>query len=323
MNKCFYRAITLGVLGLVGLSSAIANTVTLQQQWLQQEQQHIVGLSAYLVSEARAYQQHVTAYCAKPSDDGLLISQSLWRQNYLAYLPLQASALGPLVDLKLNWALSYWPDKKDTTGRKVKAALAGQQPLSSTHSNLRSQEFLLFEALSEQQRCVLLPDVVNQYVQAAEQVANNLPSDLATISPEQLSSDVLNSYRLQTSIMLRKLRAIYSAKHQRLRPYQGEAWRAKLSAQLLAEQLTGLARRYQRYLAIYLTSIDANLAKQTAAQFALLSKAMPTIEPNDQHAQLSDWAKAEPMLAKLDRLFANQVPQALSIELGFNNNDGD
>ncbi|WP_163130485.1 imelysin family protein [Agarivorans sp. Alg241-V36] len=323
MNKQFLRGLTMGVLSVMGLSCASANVS--QTQWLDQEKQTIANTSTQLLEQARNYQQQIESYCAKPSSEALLTSQRLWQQNYLAYLPLQSSALGPLVDLKLNWAISYWPDKKDTTGRKVKAALSNApMPLSDTHSNLRVQEYLLFESLSDQQRCSLLPGAVSRYVSATEQVSSGLQSaELEKLKVEQLRSDVLNSYRLQTSIMLRKYRAMYSAKHSRLRPYQGEAWRANISAQLLAEQLSLLQARYQQGLAPFLASEDSKLAKQVSEQFAALIPLMPSQEPSDEKAKLAVWQQAEPHLAKLDSLFANQIPQALSIELGFNNNDGD
>ncbi|WP_220718753.1 imelysin family protein [Agarivorans litoreus] len=325
MKKPFLRGLTMGLLGVLGLSCANASANTSQQQWLEQEKQSIAKVSAQLLEQARSYQQHIESYCAHPSPEALLTSQLLWKQNYLAYLPLQSSALGPLVDLKLNWAISYWPDKKDTTGRKVKAALSNApMPLSNTHSNLRVQEYLLFETLSDQQRCSLLPGVVNRYVSATEQVSSGLQSaKLEKLKVEQLRSDVLNSYRLQTSTMLRKFRAMYSAKHQRLRPYQGEAWRANISAELLAEQLSLLQTRYQQDLAPFVASNDSKLAKQVSEQFSALIPLMPGQEPSDEKVELAVWQQAEPHLAKLDSLFAKQIPQALSIELGFNNNDGD
>ncbi|GDY24733.1 iron-regulated protein A [Agarivorans sp. Toyoura001] len=325
MNKQFLRGLTLGVLGVLGLSCASAYAKTSQTEWLQQEQISIAKASANLLEQAHSYQQQVERYCAEPSVQGLLNTQQMWKQNYLAYLPLQSSALGPLVDLKLNWAISYWPDKKDTTGRKVKAALSNAPaPLSDTHSNLRVHEYLLFEAISDHQRCSLLPGTISRYVSAIEQVHGGLQSsELAALEIAQLRSDVLNSYRLQTSVMLRKYRAMYSAKHQRLRPYQGEAWRADISAQLLAEQLVLLHNRYEQDLALYLSSVDAKLAKQVSGQFNDLVPLMPSQEPSGDNASLEAWQLAEPKLAKLDSLFANQIPQALEIELGFNNNDGD
>mgnify|MGYP007046308649 CR=1 FL=1 len=233
--------------------------------------------------------------------------------------------LQPLVDLKLNWALGYWPDNKDTAGRKVKAALASEaKALSRTHSNLRSQAYLLFETLSGEQRCALLPQTLEFYLASVEQVQQglNLPA-LEQLEHAQQLSDFLNSYRLQASQMLRKLRAMYSAKHQRLRPYQGEAWRADLSMALLRQQLSLLQARYQANLQPYLVSVDGKLAEALAAQFVVAGQQLPQQEPSAAGANLAAWQEAEQALVALDALFVHQVPQALNIELGFNNNDGD
>ncbi|GGB20889.1 imelysin family protein [Agarivorans gilvus] len=303
-------------------SSAAANQ---QETWLSGERQTIAAAANQLLAKAQSYQQQLNDYCAKPEPQGLAKTQQAWQQNYQAYLPLQATALGPLVDLKLNWALSYWPDKKDTAGRKVKAALASEaKALSRTHSNLRSQAYLLFETLRGEQRCALLPQTLEFYLASVEQVQQglSLPA-LEQLEHAQQLSDFLNSYRLQASQMLRKLRAMYSAKHQRLRPYQGEAWRANLSMALLRQQLSLLQARYHAYLQPYLASVDGKLAEALAAQFVAAGQQLPQQEPSATDANLAAWQEAEQALVALDALFVHQVPQALNIELGFNNNDGD
>ncbi|WP_432454261.1 imelysin family protein [Agarivorans sp. QJM3NY_29] len=327
MNIYFLRVLTFSLLGLLGLTSVQADNNP-RSLWLKQEQQYISGLGGQLLEAAQAYQQQVVSYCAAPSAAALAASQQAWQANYQAYLPLQASALGPLLDLKLNWAISYWPDKKDTTGRKVKAALSVAEPkLSTTHSNLRSQAYLLFSELTAKQRCDVLSSQFSRYLPVVTLVSKGLQSlaihqDQAPLFP-QLSSDLLNSYRLQSSIMLRKYRALYSEKHQRLRPYQGEAWRANISLHLLNQQLALLQQRYTKYLAVYLQQLEPTLAKQVSQQFAAVLASMPQQEPLAEQSDLSAWQQAEPQLARLDSLFMEQIPQALSIDLGFNNNDGD
>jgi len=318
------KTVSMGLAAACWLLSSLA-VADPQATWLSAERQYVAASASQLLAKAQSYQQQLSDYCLKHEPQSLQQVQQAWQQNYLAYLPLQATALGPLVDLKLNWALSYWPDKKDTAGRKVKAALASEgKALSRTHSNLRSQAYLLFETLSGEQRCAALPQTLELYLTSVEQVQRGLTlSALEQLEQAQQLSDFLNSYRLQASLMLRKLRAMYAAKHQRLRPYQGEAWRANLSITLLRQQLSRLQERYLLNLQPYLTSVDSKLAEALAAQFVIADEHLPQQEPSAEQANLAAWQEAELALVALDELFVHQVPQTLDIELGFNNNDGD
>ena len=297
--------------------------------WWPSDARYVVEQGQLLSSNSQAYaklaEQHCTGEVALPE------LQQAWYQSYLAYLPLQGSALGPLVDLKHSWAMSYWPDKKDTVGRKVKAALKqASEQTSPMLSNLRAHSYLLFELQDQQQRCVLLPVSAKQFSEDSAALAQALAQDFMPQAPKaqqqaslkQMQSDLVNSYRLQTTTMLRKLRAIYSKKHGKLRPYQGEAWRPQQSMALLRAQLGFLELRYTHNLAPQLGELDSELAQQVAEGFIKSLAVLPKREPH-QEQTLDAWRLSENYLAALDALFTKQVPAALGVTLGFNNNDGD
>lgn len=296
-----------------------------QSQWLEQEQALFAGYLQEFDSSAKHLAESQQGYCANLQTQPDALKQA-WLEHYLSWLALQASGLGPLEDLRKLWAISYWPDKKDNVGRavaKLSAAISLPKPASMavTQRNLRSLAVLLN---SESERdCAVLGLMTEAYLQQQGYLSAALTEYLSKAEPELLALAMLDSYHLQATLMQKKLGAMFSAEHQRLRPYQGEAWRSDQSMWLLREQATQLATRYQAGLKPYLAQRDPLLAERVEQTLTSLLAGLPQREPSVAEQALQPWENSQQQLAELTGLLSSAVPKALGLNLGFNNHDGD
>ncbi|WP_026972948.1 imelysin family protein [Aliagarivorans marinus] len=296
-----------------------------QSQWLEQEQALFAGYLQEFDSSAKHLAESQQGYCANPQTQPDALKQA-WLEHYQSWLALQASGLGPLEDLRTLWAISYWPDKKDSVGRavtKLSAAISLPKPASMavTQRNLRSLAVLLY-AESERD-CALLGLVTEAYLQQQGYLSAALAEYLDKAEPELLVLAMVDSYHLQATLMQKKLGAMFSAEHQRLRPYQGEAWRSDQSMWLLRAQAKQLATRYQAGLKPHLAQRDPQLAEKVEQALASLLAGLPQREPSVADQALQPWQSSQQQLTELAGLLSSAVPKALSLNLGFNNHDGD
>ena len=96
----------------------------------------------------------MAAYCVDETELESLKSQ--WHQTMVAWMALQGQERGPEKALEQSWNIQFWPDKKNTTGRKM-TALTGQSKTwtqaqisqqSVTVQGLGSVEWLLYDRAS-------------------------------------------------------------------------------------------------------------------------------------------------------------------------------
>lgn len=80
--------------------------------------------SAHLLAEqTKQLQQRMAHYCQAPTTDISALKQE-WQASMQGWMALQGQQRGPSAALDLSWNMQFWPDKKDTTGHKMKQLLA-------------------------------------------------------------------------------------------------------------------------------------------------------------------------------------------------------
>ncbi|WP_107852680.1 imelysin family protein [Oceanimonas marisflavi] len=275
------------------------------------------------------------AYCA--GEQPLTSVQQQWRSAFTAWTAHQGQSGGPLDAAGLSYAFQLWPDKKDTTARQLTRQLEQPGPLKGASITLGAVEYLLYEDLSQAQRCTLLPRINERLVQNSEklQLVWYNPSDYEQ-QLEQMA--VQGGERVLLVQILGQLAHRYDRIEKKLdlplntvehpRPLFAEAWRSEQSLHFVRTSLQNLEREYQQ------GGIRAWLQQQgKTGLITELDKAFAdTLEHLPEGDSLAHWLQGDNYAALLrfklsfDRLGSKlklRLPDALGISLGFNATDGD
>ncbi|EKO3367436.1 iron-regulated protein A [Vibrio fluvialis] len=264
-----------------------------------------------------------------------------WHQTMTAWMALQGQERGPAAALEQSWNVQFWPDKKNTTGRKM-ASLVHQDrewtaeqiaQQSVTVQGLGALEWMLYDPKSP------LTSAPKSACQSALGISQNLADKAALIesawqqNPWKTMDDAtweseyvaLLSNQLE-HVMSKMTRPLANVGQPR--PYFSESWRSKTS-------MLNLKANVEAMQALYLASLDGQLRERNLVELADRVKT--------QYANLVDTWPAEPSLFdmlqtkegyrdalsqynKLDQLkylLHEEVAVALGVVLGFNSSDGD
>jgi len=341
-------------IGLVACLNACAPSTPEQRLLIDVNEKLITPLYADLVVSSRTLASATTVACG--NNHSLDSLQIPWRDVMTAWQKAQTIQFGPIREHNLAWEFQFWPDKKNLIAKKLRPLLSEaeqqtQQTLSQasvvTHG-LPAMEYLLFDDSAQQRaddkaRCALLTLMANNLATTSQQLQQHWQSyqpQLLSASPDNTEfptqkhavAVVIDSFLSQTEQMSgRKLSMALglNTKTQRVNPYLLESWRSQHSKEnLLANLATIESLMTEAGLARYLTeqgqqpladNIQVALA-DTQAQ--LMAMTQPLFEQMTQ--QTTETAMGvQQGLEALTRHFKVDLPNALGIQLGFNNNDGD
>jgi predicted lipoprotein len=337
---------SLGLVGITGCAASNSAQVIAPQISTHQSQ------AVYLVEFDAAQQFSVKAheleasfnqYCA--GNNSLENVQQSWRETASKWMALQGQDRGPIDALAQNWNIQFWPDKKNTTGLKMKGLVATSEPLSSAFMSeqsvavqgLGSLEWLLFDESSP-----VFHDTSTEVCRVGNAMTENFASNSQIIltawqqnpwleldaqawQSEYLSL-IANQLAFSTSKLERPLASIGSP-----RPYFSEAWRSKYSLHLLRLNIETLSSLYH---------VDGNgldtllraqgsesLADRIDNQFAVLLDNWPLHDDLFDSLQTrTGYQQALGLLNKLkqlDYLLNQEAAAALGVVIGFNSTDGD
>ncbi len=76
--------------------------------------------SSYLLDE------QMGKLCQRYSEEALQAAKQAWLQSMHSWMKFQGREKGSEAALALGWKVQFWPDKKNTTGRKIKQLLQAE-----------------------------------------------------------------------------------------------------------------------------------------------------------------------------------------------------
>lgn len=283
-------------------------------------------------------------YCAS---DNLSLSelQASWRKSQHLWMHLQGQERGPQEALSLGWSIQFWPDKKNTTGRKMSALVKSGKSYraaelleqSVTVQGLSALEWLFFDVNSPAIKqdtnaaCRLLPAVTQAFetnagtINAAWQTNPWLSMDDSAWTAEYIAL-MNNQLEYAISKFVRPMANIGKP-----RPYFAESWRSKQS-------LTNLKFNLQALRSLYLadgSGLDNRLRELGYVDLAdrVLSQFDSIINGWPDHSDLFDSLQTKPgyrdalliknKLDQLKYLMHDEVAVELGVVIGFNSTDGD
>ncbi|UUM31640.1 imelysin family protein [Vibrio japonicus] len=341
MNK-----ITLSILAAVTITGCQSNNTNAAQA----EQTSHASQSVYEVEYAYAHhfalqaeslQTRFTEFCSNDATADRLKKE--WHETMLAWMALQGQERGPETALEQSWNIQFWPDKKNTTGRKM-ASLTTQEKTwtateiaqqSVTVQGLGAIEWMLYDPSSDL-------SLQSTSCQTGVAIAQNLSRNANTIASawqQNPWAELDEKAWLSEYIALLSNQLEYSMKKLsrplatfgKPRPYFSESWRSKTSMLNLQENVKAMQSLYfakGKGLDLLLRERGkAELADRVVNQFDVTLSTWPTDKSLFDLLQTKEGYRiAYAQFNKLEQLkylIHEEVAVELGVVIGFNATDGD
>lgn len=291
--------------------------------------------------QADRLQGQFVAYCA--GDIDLSFVKQQWLETMGSWMALQGQERGPEQALAQSWNVQFWPDKKNTTGRKMVSLIAADKPWSAdqiaeqsvTVQGLGSIEWLLYDDVSPLEQSV-------DACQTARAISDNLSNNARKIASAWQSnpwkslddkawvSEYISLLSNQLEYSMKKMMRPL-ANFGQPRPYFAESWRSKASMQNLKANVEAMQ-------ALYLANgsgLDSllrqrgksQLADSISQQFAMTIETWPVDQSLFDLLQTKEGYRTAysnyNKLEQLKYLIHEEVALELGVVIGFNATDGD
>lgn len=322
-----------------GVSYQADSTSHISRSVYQQEFDSAV-LFAKQSSELEALMQ---GYC-ETNNVELIALKDQWQLTMNSWMALQGQERGPTAALEESWNVQFWPDKKNTTGLKMRQLT--QQNKAWTQDEIAQQSVTVqglgaLEWSLYDEQSPLLQDKAAGCL-SSQAIAQNLAMKSASIAAAwqvnpwlalddmRWESEYIALLTNQLDYSMKKL-SRPMAKIGHPRPYFSESWRAQTSMTQLKANVAALEKLY---LAdgngldslLREKGLDS-LADRVAAQFTLTLETWPTdsslfslLQSKEGYREvLTQYNKLE----RLKYLIHEEVAIELGVVIGFNATDGD
>ncbi len=121
MNKLLFVSSLAATFGLTGCQSTTNSQVSEAEQTshFSQNVYEVEYQSAQaFFTQSQKLQQTLSSYCLAANGDQTAVKDQ-WHQTMRTWMALQGQERGPATALEQSWNVQFWPDKKNTTGRKM------------------------------------------------------------------------------------------------------------------------------------------------------------------------------------------------------------
>ncbi len=345
MKKTVLISSLTAVLGLFGCQSTMSSEVS------QAEQTNHVSQSVYEVeyhsaltffNQSQKLAETFSAYCLADNSDQTEVKKQ-WHRTMSSWMALQGQERGPTTALEQSWNVQFWPDKKNTTGRKMSALIKADHAWSveqiSTQSvtvqGLGALEWLLYDSAStldsDKNTCLTGISIAQNLQDKAQIIVNSWTRNpWKSLKKAEWESEYISLLSNQLEYSMKKL-SRPMAKVGQPRPYFSESWRSGTS-------LSNLRANLQSMQSLYLANgsgLDSllreqgnlELADRVARQFELTLDTWPeeqslftALQTVDGYRNvLAQYNKLE----QLKYLIHEEVAIELGVVIGFNATDGD
>ncbi len=345
LNKTRLVSSVIVALGLTGCQATLDSETFLAEKTnhFSQSVYEVEHRSAHtFLTQSQKLNQSFNAYCRAENRDQSTVKQQ-WHETMVAWMALQGQERGPASALEQSWNVQFWPDKKNTTGRKMAALTQADHAWSAeqietqsvTVQGLSAIEWLLYDDAStlesNEQTCstgvAIAQNLQNNAQLIADAWAHNPWKSLKKIEWE---SEYISLLSNQLEYSMKKL-SRPMAKIGHPRPYFSESWRSGKSLANLKANVKSMQTLYlsdgNGLDALLREQGETSLADSVARQFELtlntwpeeqsLFNALQSIE--GYRTVLAQYNKLE----QLKYLIHEEVAIELGVVIGFNATDGD
>ncbi|GAD80407.1 imelysin family protein [Vibrio ezurae] len=292
--------------------------------------------------ETQGLSDALWGYCVSEQGSVSEVEQA-WSKTMRSWMALQGQERGPEQALDLNWNIQFWPDKKNTLGRKMSDLLSQSQvwnkqsvsEQSVTVQGVGAIEWLLYDASSD-----LTSN--SKTCQTAIAIGQTLQSHALTISDawqtnpwlefnaQQWRAEYVSLLSNQLDYAMKKLsRPLAKIGHPK--PYFAESWRAQQSMEHLKYNVLALQRLYlaegRGLDQLLRDNGSSQVADRIHQQFSYILSSWPQQQSvfellhskEGYQVVLNQYHKLEHLKYLIDENAAVE----LDIVIGFNATDGD
>ncbi|WP_423839634.1 iron-regulated protein A [Vibrio mytili] len=331
--------------GLTGCQSTLSSEMNqaeetnhISQNVYEVEYQHASVFLQQTVELRKAF----SAYCGSGSKDQSEVKLQ-WHETMRAWMGLQGQERGPSKALEQSWNVQFWPDKKNTTGRKMSVLSNSDQiwdakqisTQSVTVQGLGALEWLLYDTSSTLDSNI---NTCNTSVAIAQNLQNTAQAiaeawqrnPWKSMTKIEWESEYISLLSNQLDYSMKKLsRPLAKIGHPR--PYFAESWRsgtslANLKANLLSMQTLYFAEGKGLDALLREQGKEA-LADRVSRQFQMVVDTWPKETSLFNELQSVDGYRTVlaqyNKLEQLKYLIHEEVAIELGVVIGFNATDGD
>lgn len=285
--------------------------------------------------------QAMNRYCLEGQSAAELEQQ--WQQTMQAWMALQGQERGPEAALEQSWNVQFWPDKKNTTGRKMSGLVKQDKQWradeiaaqSVTVQGLGAIEWLLYDPASDFQTqptsCQLGVAISNNLASNAEAIVQAWQvNPWLELDQKAWNREYIALLSNQLDYSMKKL-SRPMAKVGKPRAYFSESWRSQTSMANLKHNVAALKT-------LYLANGDGldhllrqrgrdALADRIVHQFDMTLETWP--EQSSLFELLQSKAGYQLVTAQFNKLehlnylIHEEVAIELGVVIGFNATDGD
>ncbi|WP_232596157.1 imelysin family protein [Photobacterium phosphoreum] len=305
---------------------------------------HQLSLSAaeLFAQQTQQLQQQTQLLCRQFSEQQLTLTRQVWQQTMKTWMALQGREKGSEAALALSWDIQFWPDKKNTTGYKLRQLIKQNkqwQPSELAQQSVAVQglgavEWFLYQQpqyLKNDNECQLAVAITTHLATTGQTLALAwLQNPWQSLSNLLALAEYLAAINNQLDYTIKKL-VKPMGKPGHPKPYQAEAWRSQTS-------LANLKASIESLQALYLANgagLDALLrdqgyqatAQRIQQRFTLLLADWPTsssmvslLKTKQGYRELINIFNG---LEYIQLALHDDVARQLGIVMGFNATDGD
>lgn len=294
------------------------------------------------LAQTTELEQSFADYCASESKDDAQVKQQ-WHQTMLAWMTLQGQERGPATALEQSWNVQFWPDKKNTTGRKMSVLTNSEQAWSAenistqsvTVQGLGALEWLLYDQSStlssNSTTCATGVAIAENLDNKAQIIADSwVENPWKSLEITEWESEYISLLSNQLEYSMKKLSRPLS-KIGKPRPYFSESWRSETSLSNLKANLQGMEALYfangNGLDSLLRQQGHSDLADRVVHQFEMALETWP--EDKSLFAALQTKEGYRMVLAQYNKLeqlkylIHEEVAIELGVVIGFNATDGD
>ncbi|NOI66941.1 imelysin family protein [Vibrio sp. 99-8-1] len=356
MKKTLLTSAVLMILGISGCQSTPSsqNSIPEQTTSISQAVYEVQFQSAQnFLQQTSSLEQAFRDFCSLDTNDtkgqapktiqGQAPIKQQWHNTMLAWMALQGQERGQEKALEQSWNVQFWPDKKNTTGRKMSVLINSETNWSAellskqsvTVQGLGALEWLLYDDISSLKTSnatcstgvAIAENLHNKAHIIAEAWATN---PWKSLQEKEWQSEYISLISNQLEYSMKKLSRPLANVGQP-RPYFSESWRSETS-------LSNLKANLQALQTLYFANgngLDALLRDQNKVQLADRIK-------NQFDIALRTWPEDSSLFSALQRkegyrmvlaqynkleylkyLIHEEVAIELGVIIGFNATDGD
>ncbi len=345
VNKKLLVSAVVTALSLTGCQSTLSEEASLAEKTnhISQSVYEVEHQSAYaFLVQSSSLEQAFNDFCASEAKDSSAVKQQ-WHETMRAWMALQGQERGPASALEQSWNVQFWPDKKNTTGRKMSALTKSDQVWSAqeistqsvTVQGLGSLEWLLYDSAStletNSNTCSTGVSIAQNLNAKAKMIADAWSMNpWKAMQKTQWESEYISLLSNQLEYSMKKL-SRPMAKIGHPRPYFSESWRSGSSLANLKANVQSMQRLYfangHGLDALLREQDKSSLADRVSRQFAMTLDTWP--EEQSLFAALQTVEGYRTVLAQFNKLeqlkylIHEEVAIELGVVIGFNATDGD